>query len=194
MLRWARSLAAAALCCLLALTAASSSPPPAAAPSTGFTNNWAVLVCTVSHRSARGERRRRLTAPRTQSRYWFNYRVRNCTKVQLNVNQLTPDLALFAAHGEHASHVRKQGHRRDVLRLTCGGARTYLQVPHRETTRHSRLADHPHARRRCGLQPAEPIRRYRLLERRSQARRDWLPRLLHHLFYGDRQHVPIATA
>lgn len=54
MLRWARSLAAAALCCLLALTAASSSPPPAAAPSTGFTNNWAVLVCT--------------------SRYWFNYR------------------------------------------------------------------------------------------------------------------------
>ncbi|KAG0658036.1 glycosylphosphatidylinositol anchor biosynthesis [Rhodotorula mucilaginosa] len=54
MLRWARSLTAAALCGLVSLAAASSSPTPAAAPSTGFTNNWAVLVCT--------------------SRYWFNYR------------------------------------------------------------------------------------------------------------------------
>jgi hypothetical protein len=76
MLRWARSLTAAALCGLVSLAAASSSPTPAAAPSTGFTNNWAVLVCTVSRSLAHRVGDKRLTSRSLQSRYWFNYRVR----------------------------------------------------------------------------------------------------------------------
>lgn len=105
------------------------------------TNNWAVLVCS--------------------SRYWFNYRV--CCAVLVVRLSLTPSLA----YGQYIGNVRGTGQGSRIPLITIfirffpffvshlvpsTSCRSLVsQVSHRQTPRHSRLPNHPHARRRCRL-------------------------------------------